>query len=59
MNENIVSIAKRKKSKIEHVASMIVKSDTPTGDYKDALLSFFLSCAERDGIFNMETRSTD
>jgi hypothetical protein len=51
MMSEIVSIGKRKKSKLEHIQSIIVKTDSPSGDSKDALVLFFVDCAERDGVF--------
>ena len=50
MNEKVVSIGKRSKGKLEHIESITIQSESPAGDYKDALVIFFLDCMERDGV---------
>lgn len=47
----IVSIGKRKKSKLEHIRNIVVETDSSSGDSKEALVLFFVNCAERDGVF--------
>jgi hypothetical protein len=46
----IVSVGKRKKSSLEHIQSIVVESESPSGDYKQALVIWFTGCMERDGF---------